>query len=237
MCGRYQLAGDWDEFTRQFELEETPNLKSRYNIAPSYGPGFEVPVLTEPGRLTMARFWYIPRHWAEPLKALPTAFNARSETVLRKRHFKGARPCLIPTSGWREFPGPAGKKRAVVFDQRAADAPGQQSAFFAFAGIWTEYEAKEGGAPLATCAILTGEPNPVVAAYHDRMPLLVAPHFYRGWLSGPLSEEALAACVSYSHEVRLRAYEASTFGNPTSREGPECILEKQPERSLFPGLD
>lgn len=232
MCGRYALAGDWSEFTTEFELDEVPGLPPRYNIAPTSGGGFEAPILVEAHVLVPARFWYIPSFWQRSLKELPTSFNARSESLLEKPIFRGARRCLIPTSGWREFPGPTGKKKAFNFEMRRAQQ--ERPEFFAFAGLYSEWRDPSLGESVYTFAILTTEPNGTVRPYHHRMPLLVPQDSYRQWLDSDVEyEKVLPHAMSFSESVGLYHFECSTYGNSTRVEGPACIAPAVVQPSLF----
>jgi putative SOS response-associated peptidase YedK len=38
------------------------------------------------------------------------------------------------------------------------------------------------GAELVICTIITGEPNELAAPIHSRMPVILAPSDYEGWL-------------------------------------------------------
>lgn len=230
MCGRYALAGDWSEFAEEFSLDEVPGMPERYNIAPSSSAGFEVPIVTR-GGLRQARFWFIPSWWTEPLKKLPTSFNARSETVWQKPLFRGASRCLVPLSGWREFPGPAGKKRAVQFHRPSRE--GHQP-FFAFGGVCTQWQEPKTEKKVVSFGILTTEPNEQVAVVHHRMPLLINRKDYRAWLSADSDwDELLEAANKESQEGPLTSYEASIFGNSTQNQGPECIARAAVQQSLF----
>ncbi len=226
MCGRYALAGDWSDFTEEFSLEEVPGLVPRFNIAPTAQPGFEAPIVVAARKLVAARFWYIPHFWSKPLKDLPTSFNARSETVLDKKFFIGARRCLVPLSGWREFPGPAGKKRAFNFHR--------ERPFFALGGIWSEWRSKPTAPPVTSFSILTCDPSPQVRPHHHRMPLVVEREDYERWLdpNGPWSS-LIEAVVASSLSAPLESYECSVYGNNTRHEGPECIAPVAVQQSLF----
>jgi putative SOS response-associated peptidase YedK len=226
------LAGDWTEFTKDFELDEVPGLAPRYNIAPTSSGGFEAPILVEPHVLAPARFWFIPASWQKALRDLPTSFNARSETVFHKPFFRGARRCLIPTSGFREFPGPAGKKKAIHFELHREEAG--RADFFAFGGLYSEWHDPALGEAVYTFAILTTEPNEVVGPYHHRMPLLVPQESYRAWLdSAARYEKVLPDARDYSHSVKLHHFECSTYGNSTRVEGPACIQPVAVQTGLF----
>jgi putative SOS response-associated peptidase YedK len=49
-----------------------------------------------------------------------------------------------------------------------------------FAGLWERWD--KGEAPIETFTILTGEPNSLTAELHDRMPVILDPADYDGWL-------------------------------------------------------
>lgn len=232
MCGRYALAGDWSEFTEQFDLEEVPGLPERYNIAPTSNAGFEAPILLEPRVMVPARFWFIPSFWQKSLKELPTSFNAKSETAHQKPFFRGAKRCLIPTSGWREFPGPAGKKKAFNFELR--EMRREQPEFFAFGGLYSEWLDPTRNRSVYTFAILTTEPNEAVRPYHHRMPLLVPKKSYCDWLNTDIGyEKMLSHAKTYSELVEISHYECSTYGNSTRVEGPACIQPASVQTNLF----
>jgi len=220
MCGRYALAGDWSEFiktfdlTKSFDVDPALYLAPRWNIAPCQTAGYEAPIVTSSG-IVMARFWYLPSTWSRPLKALPTSFNARSEELESKPFFTGYQLGLVPTTGWREFPGAAGSKRSFVFTQ----AP-----MFAFGCVHTTWLDRDTGEQVPSFAILTAEPSPLVSPIHDRMPLLVPANDHAAWVA-PDAElpTLLPRALKHSHHTPLTVYEASTYGNSTRMEGPECV--------------
>ncbi len=237
MCGRYALAGDFSEFQKEFELEEVPGLVDRYNIAPSANAGYEAPIITAQG-LIFARFWYIPHFFSGPLSKLPTSFNARAETLFEKSFVKGASPCLVPTSGFREFPGPKGKKRAVCFynPTYSSEVPTAvpPHSFFSFAGITSSFVDGSTGELAQSFAVVTTTPNHVVAPHHDRMPLIVGRDARSGWLDHDADlQELVAAASKVAHQQPLASYEASTHGNSTRVEGPACIAPASSQLSLF----
>ncbi len=189
-------------------------------------------MLVEPHVLVPARFWFIPSWWNKSRKELPTSFNARSETALSKPMFRGAGRCLVPTSGWREFPGPTGKKRSFQFELRSPSDPTPR--FFAFGGLWSRWFDPETEESTYTFAILTTEPNHLVARYHHRMPLLVPHHSYRDWLDAAAPYESLLSDANaYSNATELHHHECSTYGNSTRVEGPACIAPITVQTSLF----
>ena len=59
------------------------------------------------------------------------------------------------------------------------------------AGLWTP--ATVDGVSTPTCAILTCEPSPIVAAIHDRMPVVLDDAAIDTWLDPRAPAEKLAA--------------------------------------------
>jgi putative SOS response-associated peptidase YedK len=75
------------------------------------------------------------------------------------------------------------------------------------AGIWQEAEYK--GARRIAFAILTDEPNELVASYHDRMPLALADDKVVAWLDlsneGPLTDNLLLDLAEFTVRPMDRA--------------------------------
>ena len=162
MCNNYrlhvpanQLAAAFTDIGRTLALPEgLPNLE-----ATDYRIGDRAPVVLawEGGlRLVMA-----PWAWKGPTGK--PVFNFRSEG----RSFAGSTRCLIPADGFYEFTEPkvAGKKTKWCFT--LADQP-----WFWIAGI-----VKDGA-----FAMLTTEPGPDIAPYHDRQIVLLRPDAALDWL-------------------------------------------------------
>jgi putative SOS response-associated peptidase YedK len=101
-----------------------------------------------------------------PGKKRPPLLNARTDT-LRRGSFKSMlaqRHCIIPAEGFYEWREENGKKQPYFFERK----DGQP---LLLAGIWDYSEVK--GDVVASFAILTDEPNDLVAPYHDRMPVVL----------------------------------------------------------------
>ena len=98
MCGRFLLHAPVDTLQRAFGFAERPNLRPRYNVAPTQ----TVPVVRHKddggGReLALVRWGLIPA-WAKDASIGNKCINARAETVAEKPAFRGAfrkRRCLI----------------------------------------------------------------------------------------------------------------------------------------------
>lgn len=127
-------------------------------------------------RLAMLKFGFPP---PRP-KARPVV-NLRAEgRVFDNRERTGR--CLVPVSGFYEFTGDRYPKTRWVF--RDAEAP-----FLALAGIWRAGEAGEG----AAFALLTTEPGPDVAPYHNRGVIPVLSERWAEWLfADPFPADVIA---------------------------------------------
>src|SRR3954470_5672405 len=78
------------------------------------------------------------------------------KSMLTKRH------CVIPAEGFYEWREEEGNKQPYFFERKDGKP-------ILFAGIWDYSDVK--GDKVASFAILTDEPNELVASYHDRMPV------------------------------------------------------------------
>jgi putative SOS response-associated peptidase YedK len=113
-------------------------------------------------------------------KPRPPLLNARTDGMRKgqfRTHLKKQR-CVIPADGFYEWRDEGGKQ--PYYFARTDGKP------LMLAGIWQEAEYK--GDKRAAFAILTEEPNELVASYHDRMPLALADDKVALWLD--LSQES-----------------------------------------------
>jgi putative SOS response-associated peptidase YedK len=222
MCGRYSLAPEEiGEVGLHFSVPVQLELAPRYNIAPTWMPGYEPPIvrLKDDGSRTLelARWWLIPEGWSRSFKGLPTSFNARAEDIEKKpfwaKSFRSRR-CLVPVTGWREFTGEAGKRRPFQFHY------GRE--LFAFAGVWDRWQSPDGEL-VDSFAIVTVAANDAVRPVHDRMPLRVEPSLYDEWLDPGVPGPRALADVLAAQAPPLESYESDPGGNDVRREGPDTI--------------
>jgi len=174
MCGRFNLTASGEEIAEAFDLDETPELAPRYNIAPTQSVAV-VRLDTASGRrrLSALRWGLVPEGAPETDRGF---INARAETAGQKPSFREAfsrRRCLIPATGFYEWQAVSTRRRQPWVFALASGRP------FAFAGLW-EPPARDGAAP--TCTILTTDPNEVTRPVHDRMPVILEPESYARWL-------------------------------------------------------
>ena len=173
MCNRFRSIHEWSQIPRQ--LYSGPRVNFEFN--PNVAPTETVPVLIAGNGVVLARFG-IHRNGPNG-KPRPPLLNARTDGMRKgqfRTHLKKQR-CVIPADGFYEWRD-EGDKQPYYF----ACKDGKP---LMLAGIWQEAEYK--GDKRAAFAILTEEPNELVASYHDRMPLALADDKVALWLD--LSQE------------------------------------------------
>ena len=235
MCGRYGLTNPNLVDLAGFGIDDLEaaaevlrRLAPRYNIAPSQDVPVVLEILVEEhGRrvLTAARWGLVPP-WAEDPGVGSRLINARAETVAERPAFRSAfrhRRCLIPADYFFEWEqaGRRGAKQAYAIRR-------QDRQPFAFAGLWEEWRPKGEDAAaeeaLRTCTIITTEANSVMARFHHRMPVILAPEDYDGWLDPDTPAGELTALLRPAPEDWLEAYPVSRRVNDPRFDDP-LILE------------
>ena len=164
MCGRFVRKGEPKKVAETLGVvagEE--NWTESYNVA----PGATILIVTgDPsGRHMVPAIWGFTSSGRAPL------FNARAETVDTLPSFRDAfrqNRCLVPASGFYEW---RPSDRQPFYFERVDGLP------LAFAGIW-----KRIGDHLET-TVITTTPNRDMTGIHDRMPVIISPDRWNGWLS------------------------------------------------------
>jgi len=153
-------------------------------------------------------------------------FNARSETMAEKPMWKEAttrRRCLLLADGFFEFETVGRTKVAHYFS--VPDRP-----VFCIAGIWLPAAADQPD----RCVMVTNEPNPLVARFHDRMPTILSPEAAREWLGDePLPAEALARLCQPYPAGQMTEWRSPPEVNSHTFQDPSAILPWKPEPDLF----
>jgi putative SOS response-associated peptidase YedK len=174
VCNRFRSIHEWSQIPRQ--LYSGPRVNFEFN--PNVAPTETVPVLIAGNGVVLARFG-IHRNGPNG-KPRPPLLNARTDGMRKgqfRTHLKKQR-CVIPADGFYEWRDEGGKQ--PYYFARKDGKP------LMLAGIWQEAEYKCD--KRAAFAILTEEPNELVASYHDRMPLALADDKVALWLD--LSQES-----------------------------------------------
>jgi putative SOS response-associated peptidase YedK len=133
------------------------------------------------------RWGLIPAWWKKSAKEMPATFNARAETLADKPMFRDAfrrNRCLIPASGYYEWLATPTGKQPYYYTARDGSA-------LTLAGLWDEWKDRETGTPLQSCTMVVTEANALAAKVHDRMPVLLQPQDFDGWLAGTTGTELL----------------------------------------------
>lgn len=172
MCASYEARFNVRQLVELFAkakvpLDEghLPNVEDVDEVKPT-DPGLVVGARSGPARLAMLRFGFPP---PRP-KARPVV-NLRSEGRTFENRDRTGR-CLVVMSGFYEFTGDRYPKTRWIF--RDPERP-----VLTLAGVW---RAGDGEGP-GSFALLTAEPGPDIAPYHDRGVIPVPPHRWSDWLT------------------------------------------------------
>lgn len=223
MCGRYASTRSGAQLAAIFDAEDETDgqLAESYNVAPTA----PVPIVRRTGHrgVDVAR-WGLRPPWLADAKAAARMINARVETVRTARAYRTAyakRRCLVPADGWYEW-------------RRNPDTPGKQPFYLArtdgevlaFAGLW-EYGREAG----LTFTVLTMPALGGLAEIHDRMPLVLSPRRWAGWLGeAELTDEELLAPPGEDTLSGLSAVPVSAAVGNVRNDGPELREPVKPER-------
>ena len=177
MCGRFVLETPLKATAEIFNAQMAESLVTvpNFNICPS--DNISVLVSNSGKRkLGQMRWGFVP-HWCKSVADGPLLFNARAETLAEKPAFRDAcrkRRCLIPADGFYEWEKKVGSKSKPFYVRRSDR---QQ---MIFAGIWQFSDDSEHRIP--TCTIITVPASGQISGIHNRMPLLIDPSDWAGWL-------------------------------------------------------
>lgn len=208
MCGAfsilYPFKGGWDEAIEN----NSQTLLPRYNARP--GQNLPAVLNTHPNELQIIK-WGLKPVWMKGKMLI----NVRDNSLANKYIFRDDlwhRRCIIPADGFYEWKNIDGTKYPFRFVLKTKST-------FSFAGIWEEDpKTKE---PLF--AIITTEPNKLVAKVHDRMPVILHKKDETKWLN--TKEDAnLALDLLAPYPAHLMdGYPVSTMVNSSKNDFPEII--------------
>ena len=219
MCGRFTLTADMNILQETFPWLNVPEgIAPRYNIAPSQ----PVAVVPNDGKNQLDYYlWGLIPSWAKEASIGNRMINARAETLTEKPAFRSAfryRRCLVLADGfyeWRKEAG--GKGKTPMYIKLTSGKP------FAFAGLWEAWNAPDGSQILST-TIITTNPNSMMEAIHNRMPVILPEETYSLWLQpGEGDSKKLVEILQPYPAVEMSAYPVSTLVNNPRNEAPACI--------------
>ncbi len=191
MCNLYRMTKNASEVAAWFDAVEA---SQGANFAEEAYPGYSGLVVVE--GTVRAMTWGFPLvltgKQGQKLKPKPVN-NARTDKLgtFFWRHAFENRRCLIPLTGWAEAQGTKGRMTRTWLSL-------PETPIFAAAGIWRQSD--EWGACYSM--VMTDSAGTVAADVHERMPVLLAPDDYTGWLGGPPAA-ALALCRPWGGPIAI----------------------------------
>ena len=228
MCGRVFVKSTFAELLSAFAaVRRADNLASldqgpRFNGAPS----LIYPIMVRDADATSAAFtearWGLIPSWVKEAKPKVMPANARCESIKTNGMFRGAyrsRRCLIPVDGYFEWRANKGAKIKQPYALAMKDGRP-----FCMAGIWesraeADAEARP-GTEQRTFAIVTCEPNELVATIHDRMPVILHEEDYTRWLGE--EPDPFDLLLPFPGEL-MKVWPVSTRVNKATNEGADLI--------------
>ena len=223
MCGRYAITLPPTAMRAFFCYAERPNFPPRYNIAPTQ----PTPIVRMHGQnigkrrhFSLVRWGFLPGFVRDP-KDFPLVINARSETVLEKPSFRSAmrrRRCIVIADAfyeWRRDKSATGRAASIPFLIRRRDGNPM-----AFAGLWEAWMGPD-GEEMETACIVTTDANGVMAAIHDRMPVILEQPDFDAWLDNENGGvDNAAKLMRPAPDDVLEAFRISTAVNKVANDNP-----------------
>jgi putative SOS response-associated peptidase YedK len=232
MCGRYSAAGTLDEFAKMIGFNlRVPFFAPRYNIAPRQ----QAPVLlldnNEPV-MKLMRWGLIPS-WAKDESIGDKLINARAETISEKTSLKKPfefQRCLVVADGFYEWQLSGTKRTPFRFTMK-------DNSFFCMAGLWErwikppvrgEFNFNDLDEPppsrvIETFSIITTTANPMVAAVHERMPVILYQDAWQPWLDDRRNGKDVKYLLRPFHAEDMDCYRVSLLVNNAKNDSPECL--------------
>ena len=181
MCGRARLSSDVSEIKVAFRIppeRPAPNFAPSWNVAPTD----PLPVVGYQPKdhqrgLSVMRWGLVP-FWAKDIKVGFSNINAKAEGIENKPAFREAfrqRRCLVPVDNFYEWQKTATGKQPYAIGLKGGG-------LMALAGVWENWRDPASGERVRSFAIVTTAPNALLAALHDRMPVILAPESWPLWL-------------------------------------------------------
>lgn len=172
MCNRVRSISDYSEIPAQIWRGDRLNFDFNPNVAPTE---VILALLAEEDgnhRQVVARFGIAMT--GRDGAPRPALLNARTDGLRRGQFSRllAENRCVVPCQGFYEWREEEGKQ--PYYFCRKDKKP------MILACIWDDSEYKEDKRP--GFAILTDEPNELIAPYHDRMPMALADDMVEKWL-------------------------------------------------------
>jgi putative SOS response-associated peptidase YedK len=231
MCGRFTLSQIQPDLLAQaFNLDGVPDLKPRYNIAPTQIVPAILRPTAEASRQWVPLKWGLVPSWSKDPTIGTRMINARAETILEKPSFRTPfqkQRCLIPADGFYEWQATDDGKQPYYIRKK-------DRSLFAFAGLWDYWE--HNNEVISSCTIITTEPNQLIKPIHHRMAVMLQPDDYDLWLaSDPGDLYPLIDLLKPFPDEEMEVYPVSTTVNNARHDATDCI--EQVEIEIKPKSD
>jgi putative SOS response-associated peptidase YedK len=218
MCGRFTLRTPAKDIAEFFHLADVPDIRPRYNIAPTQPVGAVWLKPKVANREFVMLHWGLIPFWAEDPQVGFSTINARAETVATKPSFRQAfakRRCLVLADGFYEWQKTNGRRQPFYIHLKD-DSP------FAFAGLWEDW--KRDNREIESCTIIVTEANDVLKPIHDRMPVILSPEDYDVWLDPKVEDrKKLEEMLRPFPSSLMEAYPVSTVVNNLQNDIENCV--------------
>lgn len=214
MCGRFAFYSPSEATAALFGVNNVPETKPRYNIAPTQDVAAIRLGSDEEREFALLRWGLVP-FWAKDPSIGNRMINARAETVAEKPSFRAAyrqRRCLILADGFYEWRKEADAKIPYFICLASGDP-------FAFAGLWENWRAKDSDESLQTAAIVTTAASDFMSQLHQRMPVVLEKEAGDRWLAG--DDQILSEVVQKS--PTFQAWPVDRRVNNARNEGADLI--------------
>ena len=224
MCGRYSFAMEDSLILERFGIRvRTAIYKARYNCAPSQK--LAVIANDAPDTLDFYRWGLVPS-WAKELSIGNKLINARAETITEKPSFRNpfrGKRCLVPATGFYEWQRSTDKTPYYIGLKSREP--------FCFAGLWDQWVSPDGEI-IRSFTIITTAPNELMAAIHDRMPVILHRDDEQRWLN-PKADPSLAELLKPFPAGLMEAWPVSKLVNSPANDTAVVMapaLEDHPDK-------
>jgi putative SOS response-associated peptidase YedK len=194
----------------------TAAIEPSYNVAP--GQNVAVLLKDDSRKLGVLKWGLIP-HWSKDPAIGNRMINARAETIAEKPSFKHPlrrKRCLIVADGFYEWRKDGTQKTPMYIFLKNRKP-------FVFAGLWDVWTSPE-GEKIASCTIITTEPNELMKKIHHRMPVLLPRKDIDRWLDRSTQDEREVLPLLRPYPAKeMDAYEVSRLVNAPKNDTPACI--------------
>lgn len=228
MCGRFPYP-DSEEIKRKIKKEISEEKSANYNTTVTDAApvvtnqqtdivqflrwGFDYPVMKE-GKT-------IKKKNNDDEIAVKQFINARAEGLMETKTFKGLiknNRCIVYSKGFYEWSVKGGDgKQPFLFQVKDSD-------FTVFAGLWQNRRLLNKNRNEDCFVIVTIEPNELVGAFHDRMPVILDQQDQELWLSNDLSDAELLSILKPYPSEKMHCFPVSKAVNSTRNQSASFLV-------------